>query len=281
MTPPSGRSRDEEKVSRLSEQRFSQSLERGLEVLGCFSPQHPVRGVNEIAHELGMSRPTTHRYMSTLLELGYLRQEKSRKYRLTLAVTNLGMSAMNSMGLPEHAARHMRELREESRLTVALAVLDGARALCVERLSGSRPSQRTIDQHLQVGAELPLHCTALGKVLLANLPTEQQKELIGQLELSKQGPNTITGKRAFAAELERVREEGLASDDEESASDMQALAAPVLDEYGDVAAAVGLHGHIQAISMEQLRTSLSPHLQTTAARISARLGYRRPDQRNS
>lgn len=281
MTPPAGRSGDEESTSRLSEQRFSQSLERGLEVLECFSPEQPVRGVNEIAHQLGMSRPTTHRYMSTLLELGYLEQEKNRKYRLTLAVTNLGMSAMNSMSLPEHAARHMRELREESRLTVALAVLDGARALCVERLSGSRPAQRTIDEHLQVGAELPLHSTALGKVLLANLHAEQQKDLIGQFELSKQGPNTITGKRAFAAELTRVREEGLASDDQESASDAQALAAPVLDEYGDVVAAIGLHGHIQAITLEQLRASLSPHLLTAAARISARLGYRRPDQRNN
>lgn len=281
MTPPSGRSGDEENTSRLSEQRFSQSLERGLEVLECFSPKHPVRGVNEIAHELGMSRPTTHRYMSTLLELGYLQQQKNRKYMLTLAVTNLGMSAMNSMSLPEHAARHMRELREESRLTIVLAVLDGPRALCIERVGGSRPGQRAIDQHLQVGALLDLHSSALGKVLLAYLAPEQQKDLSGQLELSKQGPNTITGKRAFAAELTRVREEGLASDDQESSPDIQALAAPVLDEYGEVVAAIGLHGHIQAISLEQLRASLSPHLLTAAARISARLGYRRPDQRNN
>ncbi|MGH2831166.1 MAG: IclR family transcriptional regulator [Solirubrobacteraceae bacterium] len=265
----------------MSEQRFSQSLERGLEVLECFSPKHPVRGVNEIAHELGMSRPTTHRYMSTLLELGYLQQQKNRKYMLTLAVTNLGMSAMNSMSLPEHAARHMRELREESRLTIVLAVLDGPRALCIERVGGSRPGQRAIDQHLQVGALLDLHSSALGKVLLAYLAPEQQKALSGQLELSKQGPNTITGKRVFAAELTRVREEGLASDDQESSPDIQALAAPVLDEYGEVVAAIGLHGHIQAISLEQLRASLSPHLLTAAARISARLGYRRPDQRNN
>jgi IclR family transcriptional regulator, pca regulon regulatory protein len=279
MTPSSGRSSDES-FSRLSEQRFSQSLERGLEVLECFTPKQPVRGVNEIAEQLGMSRPTTHRYMSTLLELGYLEQEKNRKYRLTLAVTNLGMSAMNSMSLPEHAARHMRELREESRLTVALAVLNGERGLCVERLAGSRPGQRTIDQHLQVGCELALHCTALGKVLLAHLPSEQQKDVLGRLELTKAGPNTITGKRTLAAELASVREEGLACDDEESAAGMQALAAPVLDEYGDVVAAIGLHGHLQAISLQALRVSLSPHLLTAAARVSARLGYRRPDERN-
>jgi IclR family transcriptional regulator, pca regulon regulatory protein len=90
-------------IPSLREPRYSQSLERGLAILSCFTPKRPVLGIADIADELGMSRSTTHRYVITLLALGYLEQGASRKYRLGLRVTDLGMSAMNSTGLSEHA----------------------------------------------------------------------------------------------------------------------------------------------------------------------------------
>jgi DNA-binding IclR family transcriptional regulator len=81
---------------------------RGLAILGCFTPKCPVLGIADIAGELGMSRSTTHRYVITLVALGYLEQGASRKYRLGLRVTGLGMSALNSTGLREHAHRIWR-----------------------------------------------------------------------------------------------------------------------------------------------------------------------------
>ncbi len=86
-------------IPSLREPRYSQSLERGLAILGCFTPKRPVLGIADIADELGMSRSTTHRYVITLVALGYLEQGASRKYRLGLRVTDLGMSALNSTGL--------------------------------------------------------------------------------------------------------------------------------------------------------------------------------------
>ena len=82
----------------LREPQYSQSLERGLSILGCFTPQRSVLGIAEIADDLGMSRSTTHRYVITLVALGFLEQGASRKYRLGLRVTDLGMSALNSTG---------------------------------------------------------------------------------------------------------------------------------------------------------------------------------------
>ena len=76
----------------LDEPRYSQSLERGLALLGCFTPQRPVRGIADLSEELGMSRSTTHRYLTTLLALGYLTQGARRKYRLGLRVTSLGVA---------------------------------------------------------------------------------------------------------------------------------------------------------------------------------------------
>ncbi len=105
----------------------SQSLERGLAILGCFTPKRPVLGIADIADELGMSRSTTHRYVITLVALGYLEQGASRKYRLGLRVTDLGMSALNSTGLREHAHPYLEELRQRTSYTTSLGVLDGDR----------------------------------------------------------------------------------------------------------------------------------------------------------
>lgn len=109
-------------VPSLREPRYSQSLERGLAILGCFTPERPILG---IADELGMSRSTTHRYVITLVALGYMEQAASRKYRLGLRVTDLGMSALNSTGPREHAHPYLEELRQRTSYTVNLAVLDG------------------------------------------------------------------------------------------------------------------------------------------------------------
>ena len=191
-------------IPSLREPRYSQSLERGLAILGCFTPKRPVLGIADIADELGMSRSTTHRYVITLVALGYLEQGASRKYRLGLRVTDLGMSALNSTGLREHAHPYLEELRQRTSYTTNLGVLDGAEILYVDRVRSFRRGQSQIDLDLHTGSRLPAYCTAMGKLLLANLPEPEQRELIGEMKLTKRGPNTITGKKALREELEDI-----------------------------------------------------------------------------
>ncbi len=181
-------------IPSLREPRYSQSLERGLAILGCFTPKRPVLGIADIADELGMSRSTTHRYVITLVALGYLEQGASRKYRLGLRVTDLGMSALNSTGLREHAHPYLEELRQRSTYTASLAVLDGADILYVDRARSFRRGQSRIDLDLHAGSRLPAYCTAMGKLLLANLPESEQRELLATMKLARSGPNTITSK---------------------------------------------------------------------------------------
>src|ERR1700756_1762145 len=141
-------------IPSLREPRYSQSLERGLAILGCFTPARPVLGIADIADELGMSRSTTHRYVITLVALGFLEQGASRKYRLGLRVTDLGMSALNSTGLREHAAPYLEELRQRTSYSVSLAVLDGPEVLYVDRVRSFRRGQGKIDQNLHTGSRL-------------------------------------------------------------------------------------------------------------------------------
>ncbi|HEY7961404.1 MAG TPA: IclR family transcriptional regulator [Solirubrobacteraceae bacterium] len=266
-------------IPSLREPRYSQSLERGLAILTSFTPERPVRGIAEVADELGMRRSTTHRYMSTLVALGYLEQGAARKYRLGLRVTDLGMSALNSTGLREHARPYLEELRRQSSYTVNMAVLDGSEILYVDRVRSSRRGQSKIDLDLALGSRLPAYCTSMGKLLLAHLPDEEQRSLLTEIKLTRRGPNSITTKSALRSELEHVREEGFAVNDEELASGLHSISAPVRSESNEVVAAVNMAAHSSMISLEELVEHLGPHLIATADRISARLGYRREDER--
>jgi len=265
-------------VPSLREPRYSQSLERGLAILICFTPERPVLGIADIADDLGMSRSTTHRYVITLVALGYLEQGASRKYRLGLKVTDLGMAALNSTGLREHAHEYLEELRQRTSYTTNLAVLDGPEILYVDRARSFRRGQSKIDLGLAPGSRLPAYCTAMGKLLLAYLPEEEQRELITEMKLTKQGPNTITSKKALLSELDEIQSEGFAVNDEELAPELHSIAAPVRNEAREVVAAVNLAAHTSMISLSELVDALSPHLVSTADRISARLGYRRDDE---
>jgi IclR family pca regulon transcriptional regulator len=262
----------------LETPRFSQSLERGLAILAFFTPAQPDLRLADIADGLGLSRSTTHRYAATLVALGYLEQSDSRRYRLGLRVTDLGMTALNSTGLREHAHPYLEELRELSSYTVNLAVLDGTNILYVDRVCSFRRGESKIDLGLHPGSRLPAYCTAMGKLLLANLPEREQSELIADVKLTKRGPNTITSKRALREQLEDIRATGLAVNDEELAPKLYAIAAPVRNEARAVVAAVNLVAHASMISLSGLVDALAPQLISTADRISARLGYRRDDE---
>jgi IclR family pca regulon transcriptional regulator len=265
-------------VPSLREPRYSQSLERGLAILGCFTPKRPVLGIADIADELGMSRSTTHRYVITLVALGYLEQGASRKYRLGLKVTDLGMSALNSTGLREHAHPYLEELRQRTSYTASLAVLEGTEILYVDRARSFRRGQNQVDLGIGLGSRLPAHCTAMGKLLLANLPEDEQSDLLGTMKLTKPGPNTITSKKALRDELDQIHEENFAVDDQELAAELHSIAAPVRNDAREVVAAVSLEADISMITLAELVDALSPHLVSTADRISARLGYRRDDE---
>jgi IclR family pca regulon transcriptional regulator len=266
-------------IPSLREPRYSQSLERGLAILSCFTPERPIRGIADVADELGMRRSTTHRYMSTLVALGYLEQGAARKYRLGLRVTDLGMSALNSTALREHARPYLEELCRQSSYTVSLAVLDGPEIVYVDRVRSARRTQGGVDLDLSPGARLPAYCTAMGKLLVAFLPDEEQRSLLAEIKPTKMGPNTITSKSQLRAELENIREEGFAVNDQELAAELYAIAAPVRSESHEVVAAVSMTAHASLISLEELVEHLGPHLVSAADRISARLGYRREDER--
>jgi IclR family transcriptional regulator, KDG regulon repressor len=133
-------------------------------------------------------------------------------------------------------------------------------------------SPRAIRMAAAVGGRAPLHCTAVGKVLLAFQPPEYVKDVIQQ-GLTAYTPRTVTKRDALLAMLDEVRLREHAVDDEESESGLRAIAAPVRNHSGSVIAAVGVAAPVQRMSKKMMQTCV-PGVIATAGAVSARLGYK-------
>lgn len=260
----------------LHEADLSISLQRGLAIMTAFTPERPILGIRDLELELGMSKSTIHRYTSTLMHLGYLQQGTRRKYRLTLAVTRLGLSTLSSTSLPEHAAPYMQDLATGCGYTIGLAVLDGPEVLHLHRAISARSRQTTDELNPEPGTHLPVHSTATGKLLLAYLPEKERAKLLHELTLTCHTPNTITRTQALREEIHAIRHDGLATDDQEHAPSLHAIAVPIRTADHNVIAALSMNAPATAITLASLTAHFTPHLTTTADRISARLGYRIP-----
>jgi IclR family pca regulon transcriptional regulator len=246
--------------------------------LECFTPETPVLGIADVATQLGMSRSTTHRYVTTLLALGYLQQGARRKYSLGLRVTDLGMSALNETSLRDHAHADLTELAHRAGYSTSIAVLDDEEILYVDHVRGYRRRKPVPGPAVKAGLRLPAYCTALGKVLLAHLPDHERGEMLAHLDLGRRGPNTISSKSTLRDELTQILEEGLAVEDEELVQGRVAIAAPVFNEAGEITATIDLTAGAEGIAVEELADALGPHLISTADRISSRLGNRRESE---
>jgi DNA-binding IclR family transcriptional regulator len=157
-------------ASDRSSYRTSRSLIRGLALLREFTPAQPDRGIAELAREMGVSRPTAHRYAATCLELGYLEQVRGRLYRLTRRSASPGMAVLGTLELSSAGEGILRELREATGRTVALAVLDGADVLFCKRHRGFHRGEYQLERGLGAGSRRAARSTAAGRALLAGTP---------------------------------------------------------------------------------------------------------------
>ncbi len=257
---------------------YSLALQRGLAILSAFTAERPILGVLEIARETGMHQGTTHRYVSTLVALGYLEQGKGRKYRLALRATRLGLAALSATKLGEHARPYMQDLASNCGYTIGLAVLDGPEILCLERAHSTRHRQNPSEPNLCRVSRLPVHCTATGKVLLAQLPEREQAKLLRELKLSRETPHTITEKQALREEIQRIAPAAVAVNNQELTRGWHAIAVPIRSAEHEAIAALSMTTATSTIPLQNLVRELTPHLIASADRISARLGYRRPSE---
>jgi IclR family pca regulon transcriptional regulator len=256
---------------------FSVSLERGLSILSTFSDTRPVLGIADIARAVGLNKSTTYRYVATLTKLDYLQQDpETRKYHLGPRVVDLGFAAIDSMELTRVAAPSLQALADETGYTASMALCDGPDIVYVDRRRSGRRSANAMELNLHVGSRLPAYCTALGKAMLAWKDPATLRQILDRTDMARRGPNTVTNREQLMSALSKVRQTGVAVNDEELTPGLRSLAAPVRDRTGEVVAAINVAVHLSVApaSAEALAGRLDPPLRRCAAEVSRRLGYR-------
>lgn len=221
-------------VSRLT--GSVQSVDRALALLEALAQAETPLGVGDVAERTGLPQGTAHRLLHSLQVRGYVRRDASRKYALGTAVLRLGDAAQRS--LARSARPYLTQLVEASGETANLAVLEGDDVVYVAQVS----SPHTLRMFAEVGRHVPPHSTAVGKVLLAALPRARAIALLRRTGLARRTPATITDLALFERELDRVREQGWAADEEEQELGVRCVAVPVLGTGDQVVAAISLSG---------------------------------------
>lgn len=252
-------------------ERSSTSLERGLAILSSFNVPDALLGITDLSQRLAMTPSTVHRYVATLVRLGYLERDvATRKYRIGFRAADLALAAVSGRGLADAARPLLETLSSETGKTVSLAVLDGTEVVYLVRVAN--PRGITLD--LRIGSRLPAHCTAMGKVLLASLPPSELERRLDTFDLVPLTSRTITDVTQLGAELDAVRTNGYATNNQELSYDLRTVAAPVYDRHGDVVAAVNLSVGASSHSQADVLRTLLPKVVAVAGRISAAMGYR-------
>ncbi len=236
------------------------TLARGLDILELFAGDSPELTQTEISERLGLPVPTVHRLVKLLTERGWLvRDSRSRRLRVGLGAARL----LPAVRLPELARDPLRAMADRTGETVNLATLDGSEVLYLVSETGS--NLLTLRSH--VGLRLPVHATALGKCLLAQLDDQDARRVAGSEPYPALTPRTITSWDKLRAQLERVRRDGVAYSREEYDVGLHSIAVPLawVDGDGPVAVNVSLPS---SRAGRDATAELTRELQAAADRIT-------------
>lgn len=246
------------------------SLQRGLSLLNLFAGAESTLNFAQIAGMSGLPSSTLHRFLINFQSAGYLSCDDGGNYRLGVSCVFLGQAAIGSLDARLMSRPYLQELNRRTRETIHLTVRDGVSAVYVEKIDS--PEQLRI--HSRIGASVPLHCTAVGKVLLAFLPDAEQTAILEELELKRFTLNTVGNLQELQAELQRVRKNGYAMDLEEHEPHIRCVAAPIWDHAGAIHASLSVTGPAVRMTIARLR-ELALLIQKAGLEISRELGFRR------
>lgn len=213
------------------------TVEKVGEVFALFTPNRAEWGVSEVAEELSLPKSSAHALLSTLASIDLLKRTGNARYRLGWRILALSQTLMESAHFRREARRWMHELVAEFGETVHMATLQLGRVVYTDKIVGTRAVRVELTG---VGEQGPAHCSAVGKVLLSDLPPEKVREIAHQYGLPALTPKTITDLVRLERELEQVRSQGYAYDRSELMPELCCVAAPILGYGTHVIAAMSI-----------------------------------------
>ncbi|KOP84012.1 IclR family transcriptional regulator [Cytobacillus solani] len=253
----------------MDRENMVKSVSRALDIINLVSMKKGGLGVTEIANQMDINKSSVYRILSTLVQYGYIEQDKgTERYKLGYQFLEVSSRLLESLDLRIEAKPFLQELEKETNEVIHLVVYDQGEVVYIEKLDGNE----ALRMHSKVGKRAPMHCTSVGKAILAHLPSEIVQEIIERKGLPVHTDKTITDINVFIEELKEVKRKGFALDLEENEYGITCIAVPILDHLGKVAAAVSISG--PTIRMTEARLiELEPRMIEIGKLISARLGF--------
>ena len=247
-----------------------QSLGRAFGILEEVARHREGINLADLSKRVGLHNSTTFHLVRTMVSLGYIRQEKDKRYRVGRPLFALAASSLDEIEMVNLATPILEELSRETGESGHFAVRMGDSVVVVARTSGPGAFQLTD----RVGVVRPAHCTALGKVILAALRPDQLQRFVERVELKSSTEKSITEIPALLREIEEVRRSGIAFDDGEFNLEVRCVAVPVRDFTGNVVGALGISGPVWRLTIQALQ-SRSKIVQAAADRLSREFGAKR------
>jgi DNA-binding IclR family transcriptional regulator len=245
---------------------MSQSLDRALTLVSRLATGP--KTLDELSGVIGVHKSTTLRLLRTLESHRFVQRDGVHHYRLGTALFDLANRALEERDVRRCAEPALRDLNSRLGHTVHLASYEDGEVIYIDKYESTHPMR----MYSRIGRRAPLHCTAVAKVLLADLPAVALEKVLSTMEFPRLTANTIIGPTAYQAELERVRANGYAVDNAEHEDFIHCIAAPIRGARGEVIAAVSMSVPKVLLDFDGLMGHL-PDLLATAEAASAECGY--------
>jgi DNA-binding IclR family transcriptional regulator len=257
-----------ESVPNKPETQLIQSVDRALTLMEIVAAQKDEISLQALSYKAGLNSSTAYRLLNTLRAHGLVQQSPdTRGYRLGLKILQLATAVRDQLDLQQLVRPFLQYLAEASGESANLVVLEGDEAVYIDQVLSTHP----IRAFTQIGVRVPLHCAAVGKMLLAHMPDQRREDIIRK-GLPAFTKNTITNPYRLREELAKVRDQGFAVDIEERQEQVRCVAAGVLDDQSSIVAAISISGPAHRLSSERLQDELSGLVRKTAGEISSNLG---------
>jgi IclR family KDG regulon transcriptional repressor len=248
-----------------------QSVDRALTILEMFSEGTEELGILDVSDRMELPKSTVHGIIKTLVTRGYLVQNvDTKKYKLGIRLFELGNIVSKGLDIKEKAAPHLKEAFNQTNETVHLVRFENNEAIYVDK----RESDSAIRMYSQVGRKAPLHCTGVGKAILAYLDKDVQKSILFSTEMEAYTEKTILDKSQILEELDRIKERGYATDDEEIEMGLFCVAAPIFDFNGRVIGSVSTAGPKFRFTEEKISVAKNC-IREAARKISEEMGLQK------
>lgn len=247
------------------------SVEKAIEILEALAKRENGVGITQLSRELNLPKSTIHQILSTLKSVRFAEQNpEDRKYHLGLRIFELGNIFQSQLQLRKIAYSYLYNIRGKTNETTYLVVREDNRTVYIDCVE----STARLRAHPLFGIRVPLHCTGVGKAIMAFLPEQKINEIIHEDGLERFTENTITDPQILKRELKEIRKRGYAIDNMEHEEGIRCVGAPIRNHRKEVFAAISVSGPAQRFDPPRI-PAIAKLVIEASEEISRKMGYKK------